>query len=375
VEERIRMLEASRAEARRTLEAAAVRREETAGRLEGAEEEIRRHRAERADLDRQVAAARERAEESSRRRTELASADEAARAERERVEGELGPCAAERQQLEIEEEGRRVKAEALAQRAREEAGIDLEAASASAPAEEGLDLEGLRRETDELRTRIAGYGAVNVAALEELAELEERDKFYQTQIEDLDRSKTELEELIRTLNRESRELFDRTIELVREQFSAIFRKIFGGGNADIIVEQVEGVDPMEQGLEIKARPPGKELTPISMLSGGEKSLTAIALVMALFKANPGPFCLLDEADAALDEKNVERYAGLVHEFASDTQFIVITHNKRTMAVCDALYGVTMEQRGVSKKVSVNLSGNEGLDVLKAKAAPSPAPAS
>jgi chromosome segregation protein len=215
--------------------------------------------------------------------------------------------------------------------------------------------------------KLTGFGAVNVVALDQLTELEEREKFLIAQQEDLQKSKGQLEELIRDLNRESRELFEKTFDFVKEQFNTIFRKIFGGGKADLVLEQAENQDAMDQGLEILARPPGKELTSISLLSGGERSLTAIALVMSLFKANPSPFCLLDEADAALDEKNVERYAGVVREFASEqTQFIVITHNKRTMAVCDALYGVTMEQQGVSKKVSVNLSGGQGLDVLKSK---------
>jgi chromosome segregation protein len=244
--------------------------------------------------------------------------------------------------------------------------------------EEIADPAALSREVDELRAKISGFGAVNVVALDQLNELEEREKYMLAQTEDLTKSKTQLEELIRDLNKESRDLFEKTFDFVKEQFGTIFRKIFGGGKADLVLQAAEGADQMELGLEIMARPPGKELTSISLLSGGERSLTAIALVMALFKANPSPFCLLDEADAALDEKNVERYAGVVKEYSGETQFIVITHNKRTMAVCDALYGVTMEQQGVSKKVSVSLSGDQGLDMLKGKgglpAAPAPAPA-
>ena len=234
------------------------------------------------------------------------------------------------------------------------------------PAEEVLDGEALAREVEILRGKLANFGSVNAVALEQLEELEQSEKDLLGQREDLDGSKSKLESLIKDLNRESRELFEKTFELVREKFCANFRKAFGGGKADIILEEVEGVDPMEQGLEIMARPPGKELSSISLLSGGEKTLTAFAMVMALFNANPSPFCLLDEADAALDEHNVGRYAGLVREFSSETQFIVITHNKVTMAVADALYGVTMEQRGVSKKVSVNLTGNDNLDLLKGR---------
>ncbi len=378
VEKRLEMLEASRAEVREALERLEGRRAEAEAKREAAEAEAQRIAQEAEALGRLLEEARGRAAESARAREELAAAGEAAEAEVERVESEIRPREEESARLRTEEQVHRVKAESLLERGREDLEADLAAEAAAAPAEEGVDWEAESREVEELRVRIQGFGAVNVAALDQLQELEEREKYMIAQKEDLERSKGQLEDLIRQLNKESRELFDKTIEFVREQFNVIFRKIFGGGKADIIVEQAEGVDPMEQGLEIMARPPQKELTSISLLSGGERSLTAIALVMALFRANPSPFCLLDEADAALDEKNVERYAGLVHEFARETQFIVITHNKRTMAVCDALYGVTMEQPGVSKKVSVSLSGDTNLDILKSKAAPAaeaaPAPA-
>jgi len=318
--------------------------------------------------------ARQHVEEAARVRESIAAECDGARAEKSRVEGDLQPCEEELNRLRVEEEGLRVKAENLSQRAREELEIDLAQTVAETPVEEIPDPVALGREVEELRAKISGFGAVNVVALDQLTELEEREKYMLAQVEDLSKSKGQLEDLIRELNKESRELFEKTFDFVKEQFGTIFRKIFGGGKADIILETDENVDPMERGLEIMARPPGKELTSISLLSGGERSLTAIALVMALFKANPSPFCLLDEADAALDEKNVERYAGVVKEYASETQFIVITHNKRTMAVCDALYGVTMEQQGVSKKVSVNLSGDQGLDMLKGKGGLAPAPA-
>ncbi|HYF00093.1 MAG TPA: hypothetical protein VEJ18_14330, partial [Planctomycetota bacterium] len=368
VGKRLEMHAAAREECARALERVAALSADLEGRAEAARAELGRAREERADLERRLAEARGQAEAAGREREALAAACDAARAEEDRVEAELAPCEEELNRLRVEEEGLRVKAENLAQRAREELGLELAEVAAQAPADAPpVDAETLAREVDDLRAKVAGFGAVNVVALDQLTELEEREKFMLAQHEDLQKSKQQLEDLIRSLNKESRELFDKTFDFVKEQFNVIFRKIFGGGKADLVLEQAENVDPMEQGLDILARPPGKELTSISLLSGGERSLTAIALVMALFKANPSPFCLLDEADAALDEKNVERYAGVVREFAGDTQFIVITHNKRTMAVCDVLYGVTMEQQGVSKKVSVNLGGNEGLDVLKSKA--------
>lgn len=372
VEKRLEFLEARRGEVAQALDRARALAEEVEGRLAGAREEIRRGEEERGALGSRVDEARRQAEEAAAAREALAREGEQARAAQARVEEELAPCEEELGRLRVEEEGVRVKGDALAERARGELGVDLVSVAAEAPPEEGLDGDALAREVEELRLKVAGFGAVNVVALEELSELEEREKFMLAQMEDLVRSKAQLEDLIRQLNKESRELFDRTFDFVKEQFNTIFRKIFGGGKADLVLEQAEGGDPLEQGLEILARPPGKEQTPISLLSGGERSLTAIALVLALFKANPSPFCLLDEADAALDEKNVERYAGIVREFAAETQFIVITHNKRTMAVCDALYGITMEQQGVSKKVSVSLSGDAGLEFLKSRSA-APAP--
>jgi chromosome segregation protein len=377
VEKRREMIEGNRADVLRSLDRVSALAGEIAGRHEAALAERGAHGAERAALGSRLEEARAKVEQASRTREALAGDCDAARGEKSRVEGELGPCEEDLNRLRVEEEGLRVKAENLSQRAREELEIDLSQAVADAPAEDLPDPAALGREVDDLRAKISGFGAVNVVALDQLSELEEREKFLLAQVEDLSKSKGQLEDLIRDLNRESRELFEKTFDFVKEQFGTMFRKIFGGGKADILLETAEGTDPMEQGLEIMARPPGKELTSISLLSGGERSLTAIALVMALFKANPSPFCLLDEADAALDEKNVERYAGVVKEYSTETQFIVITHNKRTMAVCDALYGVTMEQQGVSKKVSVSLSGDQGLEMLKGKGGlpPVPAPAS
>ncbi len=375
VERRIEMLEKSRREVEAQADRVAAQLGEIEGRREGAEEDRRHHAEERDSLSGRLAEARGRVEEANRIREGLAQACESARSEKSVVEAELGPCDEEVGRLRVEEEGLRVKAENLAQRAREELDLDL-AQAAQEPLPEGSlpeDPESLAREVEDLRSKVSGFGAVNVVALDQLNELEEREKYMLTQTEDLNRSKGQLEDLIKQLNLESRDLFDKTFDFVREQFNGIFRKIFGGGKADIILEQNDAIDPMERGIDIIAKPPGKEATSISLLSGGERSLTAIALVMGLFKANPSPFCLLDEADAALDEKNVERYAGVVKEFSSDTQFIVITHNKRTMAVCDALYGVTMEQQGVSKKVSVNLAGDQNLDLLKAKGGLPPAP--
>ncbi|MBL8850336.1 MAG: chromosome segregation protein SMC [Planctomycetaceae bacterium] len=201
-----------------------------------------------------------------------------------------------------------------------------------------------------LRRKLKALGHVNTESLESLDELESRGAHLGAQLQDLVEAKTALEEIIRRINGESRRLFTETFEVIRGHFRELFRKLFGGGEADIILEDPN--DVLECGIDIVARPPGKELRSISLLSGGEKTLTAIALLFAMFKSKPSPYCILDEVDAALDEANVERYASILGDFIQMTQFIVITHRKRTMTSADVIYGVTMEQAGVSKRMSV-----------------------
>ena len=178
----------------------------------------------------------------------------------------------------------------------------------------------------------------------------------EVQVEDLQKSRGQLQQLINRLNKQSREKFRETFEEIRVQFQLLFRKLFGGGKADIILEDAE--DILEAGIEIIARPPGKETRSISLLSGGEKTMTAIAMLFAVFKTKPSPFCFLDEVDAALDEANNERFNMIIREFQKNSQFVIITHAKRTMSIADVLYGITMQTRGVSKKISVRFDGIE-----------------
>ncbi len=201
-----------------------------------------------------------------------------------------------------------------------------------------------------LRRKLKSIGSVSSDSLQELEELESRFTKLDGQLRDLTEAKNSLEEIIRRINSESRRMFKETFEEIRKHFQELFRKLFGGGNGDIILEDAE--DILECGIDIVARPPGKELRSISLLSGGEKTLTAVALLFALFQSRPSPFCILDEVDAALDEANIERYVGVIEEFQNTTQFIVITHAKRTMVGADVLYGVTMEESGISKRMSV-----------------------
>jgi len=205
-------------------------------------------------------------------------------------------------------------------------------------------------EITELRHKLAKLGSVNLEALVELNEIEQRHAALQSQYDDLMEARRELDSILSRINEDSRKLFMETFEAIRHHFQALFRKLFGGGQADVLLE--EGVDILESGIEIMARPPGKELSSISLMSGGEKTLTAVALLLAIFRSKPSPFCILDEVDAALDEANVGRFTDALREFVQQSQFILITHHKRTMAACDVLCGVTMAEPGVSSRYAV-----------------------
>jgi chromosome segregation protein len=197
---------------------------------------------------------------------------------------------------------------------------------------------------------VSRLGSVNLEALDELAGLEARAAALQVQHDDLTAAERHLQEIIAKINADSRRLFQETFDAIRTHFQELFRKLFGGGMADVILE--DETDVLESGIEIIARPPGKELRSISLLSGGEKTLTAVALLMAIFRSRPSPFCILDEVDAALDEANIGRFTAVLREFLDRSQFILITHSKRTMACADVLYGVTMQESGISKRFAV-----------------------
>jgi chromosome segregation protein len=242
-----------------------------------------------------------------------------------------------------------VRQQDLVARVKDELQIDLAEAFAHRTTGD-VDWEQVKTEITELRGKIERLGNVNLDAIQEQEALEERHNFLATQVQDLTESKTQLEQLISKLNKQSREKFVETFEQIRGNFQQVFRKLFGGGKADIVLEECD--DVLEAGIEVIAKPPGKETRSISLLSGGEKSMTALALLFAVFRTKPSPFCFLDEVDAALDEANNERFNLLLRDFEIDSQFIVITHSKRTMSIADMLFGVTMQQQGVSKRIAV-----------------------
>ncbi|HUJ58487.1 MAG TPA: chromosome segregation protein SMC [Kofleriaceae bacterium] len=208
----------------------------------------------------------------------------------------------------------------------------------------------------ELRELIERMGTdINLTAIEEFAEVSQRFEFLSAQKGDLERAVDQLQRAIDKINKTSRKLFRDTFDSVNATFKQVFPRLFRGGQAALSLSQAEGVDLLEAGIEIMAQPPGKKNTTVDQLSGGEKALTAVALVFSIFLIKPSPFCILDEVDAPLDEANVDRYNEIVRDMTDRSQFIVITHNKRTMEAADILYGVTMQEPGVSKLVSVNLA--------------------
>ena len=254
---------------------------------------------------------------------------------------------------------------AVAERIREDYGIEL-ADLANPDREGGGDASGeqhpvanapgspppfqAQHEIDDLRKKLARLGSVNMEALDELARVEGEAAALKAQHDDLAASRASIQEIIDAINTDSRKLFTDTLAAVRGYFQELFRKLFGGGQADIVLEDPN--DVLESGIEITARPPGKELRSLSLLSGGEKTLTAVALLLAIFRNKPSPFCILDEVDAALDEANTARLAGVLREFLDRSQFIVVTHKKRTMAAADRLWGVTMQESGISRLLAM-----------------------
>lgn len=212
---------------------------------------------------------------------------------------------------------------------------------------------------NELRGKLSRIGSVNMEALAEYEQQKERHEFLTAQRDDLQQARQQLQTTIDKLNQTTRKLFQETFETLRANFVETFRRLFNGGKADLVLEAPEGLDPLlDGGIEVMAQPPGKKLQSITLLSGGEKALTAIAILFALFQVKPSPFCILDEIDAPLDDTNVERFKTMLAEFKQHTQFVVITHNKLTMEMADVLYGVTMEESGVSKLVSVRFDQAE-----------------
>ena len=212
------------------------------------------------------------------------------------------------------------------------------------------DWEAVAGEVAALQKRIDEMGPINLVAIEEYEETEQRHAFLSGQYDDLIQAKQQLLDVINRVNTQTKEMFRETFQKIRDNFRAIFTEIFGGGKADLLL--VDEGDVLESGIDIVARPPGKQLQSISLLSGGEQTMTAVALLFAIYEVKPSPFCVLDELDAPLDESNINRFIRILQRFLAQSQFIIITHNKRTIGMADVLYGITMQEQGISKIVSV-----------------------
>ncbi|MCM2257391.1 MAG: chromosome segregation protein SMC [Vicinamibacteria bacterium] len=358
-------------------------------RLTAAEADCRRLQSDHEELNRRIAAATQRAADLDDKRqalqeelaeTEVKLAD--ALQARDRVSGELAVADDKVRDLRNEMEGRehalrerRREREALrdalaqleVEKARCESDLDhvsqnchaalsiTAAEAAQSLTEEDLtrDLASLDESIREIRDRLEKMGQVNVLAVEQAQEQEERHVFLTTQRQDLLDSIAELDRAIKEIDKASRERFQEAFEVINRHFGEMFKQLFGGGTAGLSL--IDQEDILESGIDIMAQPPGKRLQSVLLLSGGEKALTAISLLFAIFQYKPSPFCILDEVDAPLDDANIGRFVRMLEGLKDDTQFIVITHSRKTMEIADQLYGVTMEEPGVSKLVSVRLN--------------------
>ena len=316
---------------------------------------------ERTNLLESRAALAERLQEAD---AQLRRASEALANEKNKRSGEaesLDSVMERRQEMALEVQKAQMTSSALVQGLFEEFGQSLEDLAQSMSIDvhqpiaevEGLEEEAAREEVHTLKTKIDNIGAVNLDAVQELEEREEREAFLVRERDDLLEARQNLETTLAELDELCSSRFVETFEAVQGNFEHIFRRLFRGGRASL--ELTPDEDPLDAGIEIQVRPPGKELRSINLLSGGERTLTALALLLAVFQSRPSPFCLLDEVDAALDDANVERFIDAVNHFTGDTQFVVVTHNRITMSRCERLFGVTMRKRGVSMVVSVELN--------------------
>ncbi|MBK7972277.1 MAG: AAA family ATPase [Deltaproteobacteria bacterium] len=362
--------EASAAQDRRArdreLTELAERLREVAGRMAASDEERRSLEVRVAELAEKAgeaeavrlteSAARDRLESEQRElgarvdtmRSDIAELDARTRANRISLDSVQSAIQAEQvKRAEIE-----IRIESLAQGFHDRYAITLDAAEITvAPSE--VEAEGWAVRLEELRKRIHQMGEVNPGAVEEHRQVVERRDFYATQRADLAKSLEELTQAITNINRTTRRRFREAFDMVRESFQQVFPRLFPGGQGDLLLS--EGADLLEAGVEIVVRPAGKKLQSIDLLSGGEKAMAALALMFAILKVKPSPFCLLDEVDAPLDEANIGRFNDLVRELAVNSQVVVITHSKKTMGVADRLYGVTMPKPGISQVVGVSLN--------------------
>ena len=314
---------------------------------------------ERTDLAaREVAVERDRTDAAARQATEehdgLASELRAVEHDSRGAESELGRLVASAHEIDIHSTECRVRREELGQEAWRVYGVDAPALLARH--DPARDLDGVRNRVADLEERLAAIGPVNLVADDEYRELDERLTFLRAQHDDLTASIKDLEKALRGMTRTAQDRFVQAFDEINLHFGRLFERLFEGGRAELrLVEAEEGGDPLDTGVELMAQPRGKRLQTVTLLSGGERALTGLALLFAIFYFRPSPFCVLDEVDAPLDDANIHRFLRVLRELTGQTQFLVITHNRKTMEAADVLYGVTMEEPGLSTLVSVNLN--------------------
>ena len=350
----MRSLDARKAELSRGIEAASQQAATLVQEETSAQDELGRltDAAAQAGLQTALALKMERELSLGAKRSEYDDLTHKLRASDERrltLERELDPLRQRITEFQLKEQAARLGFEQYTQLL-EDAKADLEAVAKSI-GEGHVRLTGMQGEIDRLNREIAALGAVNLAALDELTAARERKQFLDAQTADLTEAMTTLEDAIKKIDGETRELLSGTFNTVNEHFGKMFPELFGGGNARLVIT---GEEILDSGVQVIAQPPGKKNQSIALLSGGEKALTAIALVFAIFQLNPAPFCLLDEVDAPLDDANTERYAKLVTSMSQETQFLFISHNKIAMEMAEQLIGVTMQEQGVSRIVAVDM---------------------
>ena len=349
-----RSLEARRSELQRGIETAGLQIQSIAAEQERAKDELLRltDASAQAGLQNALALKLEREQILGAKRSEYDDLTARLRASDERrmsFERELDPLRQRITELQLKEQASRL---GLAQYTQllQDAEADMDALALSI--EQGsVRLSGLQSEIDRLNREIVALGAVNLAALEELSSSRERKLFLDAQTADLTEAMTTLEDAIKKIDAETRDLLAGTFKIVNEHFGRMFPELFGGGSAKLVMT---GDEILDSGVQVLAQPPGQKNQTIHLLSGGQKALTAIALVFAIFQLNPAPFCLLDEVDAPLDDANTERYAKLVKSMGKETQFLFISHNKIAMEMAEQLIGVTMQEQGVSRIVAVDM---------------------
>lgn len=356
----LRSLQARQAELQRSIDTAGQQEQSLADELQRAQDEFARlsDAAAQAGLQDALAAKTEREQALAALRSQYDDLTTKLRASDERrlqLERELEPLRSRITDFQLKEQAARLGVEQYSQML-DEAEADR-AAIAQSITEGNVRLAGLQGEIDRLHRDIQGLGAVNLAALDELTAARERKTFLDAQSADLNEAITTLEDAIKKIDNETRELLGSTFQTVNEHFGRMFPELFGGGNARLVMT---GEEILDAGVQVMAQPPGKKNQTIHLLSGGEKALTAIALVFAIFQLNPAPFCLLDEVDAPLDDANTERYARLVSAMAKETQFLFISHNKIAMEMAQQLIGVTMQEQGVSRIVAVDMESAAGM---------------